>query len=111
MKPGLLSDLFTPKLPVNRKLTPILAGRTIAAVQQDGPLATITFKNGSQMHVKTGAPVPAAPVPKGALKTVRQGGTAFKLIFDDGTRLDITLTEATSSVLLRNAGGDLEYAD
>jgi hypothetical protein len=57
----------------NQKLTHVIAGRTVAKVQQDDTLLTLEFADGSKAEIK--------------------------------------LEAATSSVMVRDAGGKLEYAD
>ena len=45
------------------------------------------------------------------VKSVRQKANEFDLGFTDGTTAAITLAEETSSVMLRDHKGALEYAD
>ncbi len=95
----------------NRKLTPIIAGRTIkSAVQNDGIL-NVTFEDGSNMRIKTGAQAATGQLAGRTVKAVRQGGTALNLDMQDGTSAAVVLAEETSSVMLRDAQGELEYAD
>ena len=47
----------------------------------------------------------------GKILKVRQGGTELNLDLEDGTTLKIITAEETSSVMLRNKAGGLEYAD
>jgi hypothetical protein len=42
---------------------------------------------------------------------VRQKGTEFDLEFVDNSKAKITLAEETSSVMLRDKAGEMEYAD
>ncbi len=95
----------------NRKLTPIIAGRTIKAVAQNDGALNVTFSDGSNMRIKTDSEVPAGQMVGRTVKAVRQGGTEMDLDMQDGTSAAITLAEETSSVMLRDAGGELEYAD
>ncbi len=120
---------------LNRKLTPILAGRTIQAIRQEEALLWIDFADGSQMKIKVAAPAPAeAPAPAQApfsfeapssaetpastqsfenrsVTRVRQTGPAMTIDFEDGASLEIALAEASSSVMLRDKDRVLEYAD
>jgi hypothetical protein len=45
------------------------------------------------------------------VRGVRQAGTAFTLDLEGGTSLAFETREPTSSVILRDAKGTLEYAD
>ena len=94
----------------NQKLTPILAGRTVKHTSQTGGVLQIAFDDGSVMKIKTGAPFKDSIAGK-TVKAVRQKATEFDLDFDDGTSSAITLAEETSSVMLRDKAGVLEYAD
>jgi hypothetical protein len=99
------------RIALNRKLTPILVGRTIkSAIQSDGVLI-ITFDDGSTMKIKTGGQVPVEALPNHTIKRVRQQGTIMKLDFSDNSTVELKLAEATSSVMLRNKDKKLEYAD
>jgi hypothetical protein len=97
---------------LNRKLTPIIAGRTVQSVAQDAGMLTLTFADGSVMHIKTGGPAPAPDALAGhTVQTVQQGGTELDLNFTDKSTARVQLAEATSSVLLRDKDGNFEYAD
>ncbi len=99
------------RVTLNRKLTPIIAGRSIKeATQRDGAL-NVTFGDGSNMRIKVGALAPTQQLAGRTVKSVRQGGTEMDLDMQDGTSVAISLAEETSSVMLRDAGGELEYAD
>jgi len=95
---------------LNRKLTPIITGRTVkSAAQADGALR-IEFDDGSVMTIKLGAPFKDSITGK-KVKAVRQKATEFDLDFTDGTSAAITLAEETSSVMVRDHKSALEYAD
>ncbi len=99
-------------MPRNQKLTRIIAGRTIAQVRWEAAIATVRFGDGSVMRIHAAAPPPAgAPVVLGKVRAVRQSATTISLDLGDGASLEISLGEATSSVMLRDAKGVLEYAD
>jgi hypothetical protein len=96
---------------LNKKLTPILAGRTIkSATQSDGALI-ISFDDGSTAKIKTGGQVPVDILTNHTIKAVRQAGTTMNLDFSDNSSVAIKLAEATSSVMLRDKENKLEYAD
>jgi hypothetical protein len=96
---------------LNRKLTPLLAGRTIQAVIPTEKAVDITFSDGSVPHIKTAKPASADPLLNHTVKKVRQRGVVMNLDFEDGSFAEIKLAEATSSVMLRDRSNKLEYAD
>ena len=96
---------------LNRKLTPLIAGRTVKSAVQADTVLSIGFGDGSTLRIKTaGAGAVAIPA-SGTVKTVRQKADVLTLDFADGSSAEIKLAEATSSVMLRNGAGALEYAD
>jgi len=95
----------------NKKLTPILAGRTVQAVSQIDALATVSYTDGSSMMIKTGTPLVQLDFQGRRVLKVRQTGALMNLDFDDRTSVEIPLAEAMSSVMLRDRDGRLEYAD
>jgi hypothetical protein len=97
----------------NQKLTPIIAGRTIAQLGWDAATALVHFGDGSVMRIHAAAPPPAGspPAALGKVRAVRQSLTTIALDLEGGASLQIPLAEATSSVMLRDAKGVLEYAD
>ncbi len=96
---------------LNRKLTPLIAGRTVKTAVQADAILNIGFGDGSTLRIKT-AGTKAAAIPTGAtVKEVRQKDDVLTLGFADGSSAEIKLAEATSSVMLRNSAGAMEYAD
>jgi hypothetical protein len=95
----------------NKKLTPLLSGRTVQAVSQIGALATVSFSDGSSLMVRTGSPLAQLDFQNRRVLKVRQTGERMNLDFDDGSTVEIVLAEAMSCVLLRDGQGTLEYAD
>jgi len=95
---------------LNRKLTPILAGRAVKSAKHANGVLAIKFTDDSVMRIKTGAPFKDSIAGK-TVKAVRQKATEFDLDFADGTSAAITLAEETASVMLRDKAGVLEYAD
>lgn len=96
---------------LNQKLTPILAGRIIKSTRLDDSIHWIVFTDGSELKIKTQDSQSHDPFIGRAVHRVRQAGTTMTIDFDDDTSLEITLAEATSSVMLRNKNCVLEYAD
>jgi hypothetical protein len=77
-----------------------------------GGSLTISFDDGSQAHIKTGAPLASPGELKGReVKGVRQAGDKMSLDFTDGSSTQIRLTGPTSSVMVRDRDDNLEYAD
>src|SRR5438105_3520141 len=95
----------------NQKLTKLIQGRKIASVESAGSVLTIRFADGSTMTVQTGRTAPAASLVGETIQAVRQQDTKLSIDFEDGKTLEITTAEPTSSVMLRDKNGVLEYAD
>jgi len=100
----------------NRKLTPLLARRTLQSTTSEGTLLKLHFADGSVLTIMTPDTVPPdrAPTQHSAprtVKKVRQSRIFLQLDFDDDSTLAVPLAEPTSSVMLRAANGTLEYAD
>ena len=95
----------------NQKLTRIIAGRTISGTAQADSLLTLTFNDGSTMKVKVAPSNTNLGVTGGKVAKVRQQGTDLILDLEGGGTVQIATAEATSSVMLRDKAGKLEYAD
>ncbi len=93
----------------NKKLTSVIQGRNLTGVENQAGSLKVHFDDGSVMTVKTSGSI-AEPT-SGAVKSVRQAGTRLDLDLADGRTLEIPLAEETSSVMLRDKNGALEYAD
>jgi hypothetical protein len=96
---------------LNRKLTPLLAGRVINSILPGEGMLWIVFSDGSELRIKNTASAPHEPFIGRAVQRVRQAGNSMTIDFDDQASLEITLAEATSSVMLRNKDCVLEYTD
>lgn len=94
----------------NHKLTSLIKGRTIAGTSNQGATLTIVFDDGSQMTVQTTGSSNSAAT-GGKIHAVRQQGTELDLDFEGGGTLAIPLAEETSSVMMRDKNGVMEYAD
>jgi hypothetical protein len=95
----------------NQKLTPLLAGRTIQAIEQRDTGWAVRFTDDSVLTLKTTATVVQEKWQNRTIKKVRQKATLLNLDFIDHATLAIPLAESTSSVLLRDRSNVLEYAD
>lgn len=93
----------------NQKLTKVIQGRTIVESDMEQGASILRFDDGSTMTVKTAGM--AEITTGGTIKDVRQEGTALTFDLEDGSTLDLTTAEPTSSVLLRDKNHVLEYAD
>jgi hypothetical protein len=94
----------------NRKLTSVIAGRTLVRVDSAGSIAHLTFDDGSVLTAQLAGPQELRPV-RGKVRAVRQTGTRLQLDLIDGQTLELTTAEPASSVILRAKDGTLEYAD
>lgn len=95
----------------NHKLTNVIKGRTIKAASAGDGSLSITFDDSSMMKIKVAAQIPSEALNGHTIKGVRQSGTTMNLDFTDGSSAQITLAEATSSVMLRDGKEAMEYAD
>ena len=95
----------------NSKLTRIIAGRTLSGVSQADGLLTLTFDDGSTMKIKTAPAATNTAATGGKIGKVRQQDTDLALDLEGGLSVQIKLAEVTSSVMLRDKSGKLEYAD
>jgi hypothetical protein len=103
----------TSRMTRNRKLTPIIKGRSIVQLGWEGPTATLHFADGSVMRIHASAAPPrnAPPAILGKVRAVRQSAEAIAFDFDTEASLQLSLAEPTSCVMLRDAKGVLQYAD
>src|SRR3978361_1747331 len=95
----------------NQKLTKIIKGRTISGTAQADNVLTIAFSDGSKMTVKTAPSNTNSAVTGGVIDKVRQKGAEWNLDLQAGQSITIQTAEATSSVMLRDKAGKMEYAD
>jgi hypothetical protein len=99
-------------MPFNELLSHVIVDRTIQAVSSAGGLLQLSFSDGSIMQIKTGGPAPATDALVGhKVKMVHQTDQEMDLNFTDNSTGRIKLAEASSSVILRDKYGNLEYAD
>lgn len=95
----------------NQKLTKLIAGRRISGTTYADNLLTITFDDGSTMKVKVAVGYTYTAVTGDKIVKVQQQGTALLMAMETGSPLKIDTAEATSSVMLRDKVGKLEYTD
>ncbi|MGI4790930.1 MAG: hypothetical protein ACRYFS_19035 [Janthinobacterium lividum] len=94
----------------NHKLTTLIKGRTIAGTSNQGGVLTISFTDHSKITVQTAGSSNSAST-GGVIKSARQQGTTLSLDMVDGGTLEIQTAEETSSVMVRDGSGTMEYAD
>ena len=94
----------------NHKLTNLIKGRPLAGTSNQNDVLTVTFTDGSRMTVQTAGSSNSAST-GGTIKAVQQQGTTLRLEMEDGSTLDIQTAEETSSVMVRDKNGTMEYAD
>lgn len=100
----------------NQKLGKLLAGRSLLNVApgkngKGEDVLAITLDDHSMLTVRQAPGSPTSLATGGKIKKVRQGGTELDLDLEDGSTLKLTTAEETSSVMLRDHAGKLEYAD
>lgn len=95
----------------NHKLTGVIKGRTIIGTGSDGKQMKISFDDGSTMTIQTAPSNSASGRTGGKIKAIRQQDTRLDFDLEDGSTLEFTTAEATSSVMLRDKADTLEYAD
>ena len=96
-------------MPANKKLTHLIAGRTVQNAAPAGGSLTLTLDDGSTLAIKT-APGSTASVPTGAkLLKAREDGTELDLDFADGSTVKLTLAEPGNSLAMRDKNRKVEY--
>jgi hypothetical protein len=98
-------------LALNKKLTPLITGRTIKSINHSDNILNISFTDSSIMKIKTAELEPMDNLPGHTLKAIRQKNDIMNLDFTDGSTVTLKLAEITSSVMLRDSTGTLEYVD
>lgn len=108
----------------NKKLSGVLAGRSVTGVAWQGDVVLAQLDDGSVITVQTGtsasagtagasgaALAPGAAAPLGRIRGVRQRGTTLDIDYEDCSTLTLRTAEPTSSVVVRARDHTLEYAD
>jgi hypothetical protein len=94
-------------MPRNRKLTKVIAGRTIKAVTTEPGSVLVLFDDQSSMKIKT---VSAAVVSSGSkVKSVHETKAEFEIEFEDGSSATFILADPGSSVAVRDKNNVVEY--
>ena len=96
-------------MPANKKLTKVIAGRTIqSAVPANGSL-TLTLDDGSTLTIKTAPGSPNTVPTGGKLLKAREDGTELDLDFADGSTAKLTLADPGNSLAMRDKNHKVEY--
>ena len=94
-------------MPRNRKLTKVIAGRTVQAATVEAGSVLVLFDDQSSMKIKTtGA---AAVSPGSKVKSVHEARAEFKIKFEDGSSATFCLADPGSSVAVRDRNNAVEY--
>src|SRR5438067_7763845 len=94
----------------NHKLTAAIKGRTISGTSNANNQMVISFTDGSKMTIKTSGSSNSGST-GGTIEKVRQKDNELDLDMEGGSTMKIQTAEPTSSVILRDKDGKLEYAD
>lgn len=97
----------------NKKLSKLISGRSITDVVQSKNKNTlnVTLDDNSRMTIKTSGEVNKADLKGLKIDKVQQQDTTLRLIGTDNKTVDVTLDEATSSVIMRDKDGGFAYSD
>jgi hypothetical protein len=91
----------------NRKLTKVIAGRTVKATTLEPGGVLVLFDDRSNMKIKT---TEAATIPPGGkIKSVHEAKSEFKIEFEDGSSATLPLADPGSSVAVRDKNNAVEY--
>jgi hypothetical protein len=91
----------------NRKLTKIIAGRTINAATTEPGSVLVLFDDQSSMKIKTTG---AAAVSLGSkVKPVHEAKADFRIEFEDGPSATLCLANSGSSVAVRDRNNAVEH--
>jgi hypothetical protein len=91
----------------NRKLTKVIADRTIKTVMTEPGSILVLFDDQSNMKVKIAGP--ATIPPGGKVKSVHETKAEFKIDFEDGASATLYLADPGSSVAVRDKNNVVEY--
>ena len=95
----------------NKKLSALLAGRTVDNTSTAGKEMRIKFADDSQLIIQLGEGTEEPPFHGDVVEGIVQNGIIFTLNMVDGRSRRILLEDACSSVMLRNKNNQVEYTD
>jgi hypothetical protein len=94
-------------MPRNKKLTKVIAGRTVQVATTEPGGVLVLFDDQSNMKIKTAGP--ATIPPGGKVKAVHEAKAEFRIDFEDGSSATFLLTNPGSSVAVRDKNNAVEY--
>ncbi len=100
------SDVFR-----NLKWSETKAQSDAARQEVESPIPSLAAPEAANETAATNRVATNQATTGGTVKSVMQGETTMTLQFEDGSKMDVPLQEATSSVMLRDKAGVMEYAD
>jgi hypothetical protein len=83
----------------NRKLTKVIAGRTVKAVTTEPGSVLVLFDDHSSMNIKIAGDVAVSPASK--VKSAHEAQADFKIDFEDGSSATLCLADPGSSAAVR----------
>jgi hypothetical protein len=94
-------------MPINQKLTKVIAGRTVKTAMAESGGVLLLFDDQSKMKIKTAGP---ATIPRGGkVKSVHEVKAEFKIDFEDGSSATVCLADPGSSAAVRDKNNVVEY--
>jgi hypothetical protein len=94
-------------MPRNQKLTKVIAGRTVNVATIEPGSVSVLFDDQSNMKIKTAGPATISP--GGKVKSVYESRAEFKIDFEDGSSVTLSLADPGSSVAVRDKNNAVEY--
>ena len=94
-------------MPRNRKLTKVIAGRTVQAATVEAGSVLVLFDDQSSMKIKTAGAAAVSPGSK--VKSVHEAKAEFKIEFEDRSSVTFCLADPGSSVAVRDENNRVEY--
>jgi|GEM_PF-3047252 len=94
---------------LNKKLSQIIAGRTVAKTELKEGLLVIDFSDGSSLQVKIRGAITGEIQSGQGLQKVLENEEQLILEFDDKKRVQAILLNPGGSIILRNKNNALEY--
>jgi hypothetical protein len=91
----------------SQKLTKFIAGRTIKAARIEPGSVLVLFDDQSSMKIKAAGG--AAVSPGSQVKSVHEAKADFRIEFEDGSSVTLSLANPGSSVAVRDKNNAVEY--
>ncbi|TFE67464.1 hypothetical protein [Methylacidiphilum caldifontis] len=94
---------------LNKKLSQIIAGRTIEKIENKQNKLTVYLTDGSFLQIKIKGEVSGKLNPGQKIHRVIEEDKRFVIDLEEGSRIEVSLENPGASVYLRNKEGSLEY--